>query len=78
MEGRVMNARKVHLVIEERKKLQVALGSSFSGYKVRCVTAVARNILLQGRYQLNGRSCNPVAKSIGAGVYEVWLEEEGK
>jgi len=42
------------------------------------VTAVARNILLEGVYFWNGRHCNPRAKSIGAGVYEVWLEEEGK
>ena len=73
-----MNARQLHLIIEERKKLQGALASAFAGYKIRCVTAVARNILLQGSYLWNGRRCNPIAKSIGAGVYEVWLEEEGK
>ncbi len=72
-----MNARQLHLVIQERKKLQAQLGNTHIGFRVRCVTAVARNILLEGVYFWNGRHCNPKAKSIGAGVYEVWLEKEG-
>ena len=72
-----MNARQVHLVNQERQKLQAQLGDAYIGFKVRCVVAVARNILLQGVYFYNGRNCNPKAKYIGAGVYEIWLEKEG-
>lgn len=70
-----MNARQAHMIIQERKKLQAQLGNGMPGFKVRCVVAVARNILLQGSYFFNGKSCNPMAKSIGAGVWEIWLEE---
>lgn len=70
-----MNARQLYIVNQERKKLQAQLGNGGSGFKVRCVVAVARNILLQGMFFYNGRNCNPIAKSIGAGVWEVWLEE---
>ena len=73
-----MNARQMFLVVQERKKLQMQLGSGMPGFKVRCVVAVARNILLEGSYLFNGKSCNPIAKSIGAGVWEVWLEERDR
>lgn len=73
-----MNARQLHLINEQRRKVQAQLGDGGPGFKVRCITAVARNILLQGGYFWRGNHCNPKAKSIGAGVYEVWLEEEGK
>ncbi len=70
-----MNARQAHLINRERTRLQKQLGENSIGYKVRCVTAVTRSILLHGEYTWDGRHCNPVAKSIGAGVYEVWLKE---
>lgn len=70
-----MNARQLHVINEERKKLQAQLGNGYPGFKVRCIAAVARNMLLQGTYFWNGRNCNPIVKSIGVGVYEVWLEE---
>ncbi len=72
-----MNARQAHVIIQERKKLQGQLGDGNPGFKVRCVVAVARNMLLQGTYFWKGRSCNPLAKSIGAGVWEIWLEDGG-
>jgi len=71
-----MNARQLQMVERERQKLQHELAEAFSGYRARCVTAVARNLLLQGAYFYNGRRCDPAVKSIGAGVYEVWLKEE--
>lgn len=73
-----MNARQAFTIVQERKKLQAQLGNGGSGFKVRCVVAVARNILLQGNYSFNGRNCNPKAKYIGAGVYEVSLEEPNR
>ncbi len=73
-----MNARQAYIVVQERKKLQAQLGNGGPGFKVRCVVAVARNILLQGMYFYNGRNCNPIAKSIGAGVWEVWLEDRDR
>lgn len=74
-----MNARRAQralLINEEKKKLQTQLGSTFRGFRVRCITAVARSILLHGNYSYNGKTCVPKAKSLGAGVYEVWLEDE--
>ena len=70
-----MTARRDFLIKEERERLQTQLGAHYSGFKVRCVTAVARSILLHGSYVWNERTCNPVAKYMGAGVYEIWLEE---
>ena len=70
-----MNARQFELIKQERIKLQAALANAGSGHRVRCITAVARSILLEGEYHYNGRWCEPKAKSVGAGVYEVWLKE---
>jgi hypothetical protein len=60
---------------EEVIRLQNQLGAA-PGVKVRAVTEVARSLLLAGRYGYDGRYCDPVAKSLGAGVYEIWLKEE--
>ena len=70
-----MNARQLYLVVEQRKKVQEQLGNGYPGFKVRCVRAVAQNVLLQGSYFWNGRNCNPIVKNLGVGVYEVSLEE---
>ena len=72
------NARTIFLIREAAQKVQAQLGSVRPGIKVRCVTAVARRVLLDAPFFYNGRSCNPRAMSLGAGVYEVWLDEEGK
>ena len=69
-----MTARRDFLIKEERERLQARLGDC-KGLKVRCITVVARSILLHGDYFWNGRNCVPTAKSLGAGVYEIWLEE---
>jgi len=50
-----MNARQAHLIVQERTRLQNVLGTTFIGHKVRCVTAVAKSILLHGSYFYSGR-----------------------
>ena len=70
-----MNARTSRLIALEVTRLQNQLGKC-PGVKVRAVTAVTRSLLLYGRYGYDGRYCDPVAKSLGAGVYEIWLKEE--
>jgi len=69
-----MTARQLALIRQEVKRLQEYLGATDS--KVRAVTAVTRHLLLCGAYIYNGRWCNPKTKSLGAGVYEIWLEAE--
>jgi len=69
-----MTNRQLYVIQQEKKKLQELLGSSIPGRVVRCVTAVARSILLEGPYFYTGRILKPKAKSIGAGVYEIWVE----
>ena len=70
-----MNARTQHLIKEEVTRLQNQLGAVPDGFKVRAITAVTRSLLLHGPYTYNGRLCHPKAKAIGAGVYEIWLED---
>ena len=70
-----MNARQLHLIKEEATRLQSLLGT-LRGHKVRAIASVTRHLLLQGPFWFNGRQCNPKAKSIGAGVYEIWLDGE--
>ena len=48
--------------------------ASNSTTKCRAVTKVARTILLNAPYLLNGRYYEVKAKSLGAGVYELSLE----
>ena len=69
-----MNARRAFLIYEEATKLKNSL-ASLRGNRVRAVTVVAQRILLDGAYFYDGHYCNPKAKSLGAGVYEIWLEE---
>lgn len=70
-----MNSYQLQRVKKESDRLQAVLGSTFRGNKVRAVTAVTRHLLLHGPFMYNGRLCHPKAKSLGAGVYEIWLEE---
>ena len=60
-----MNDHYTFLVQGERRKIQEKLKLAPEGRRLRCITVVARSLLLQGsQYK---------AKSIGAGVYEVWV-----
>ncbi len=70
-----MNPRQILLIHKEKNRIQQQLANVHQGFRVRCITAVARSILLEGFYTHDGRRCNPVAKSVGAGVYEIWLED---
>ena len=65
-----MGARRDFLIREEAKRVKDALGSC-PGSEQRCVTAVARRILLNGPYFYDGRHINPVGKSLGAGVWAI-------
>ena len=48
--------------------------ASDSNSKSRAVTKVVRRIMLDGPYLLNGRMWDVKAKSLGAGVHELWIE----
>ena len=70
-----MNARQAYLVMEDAKRVKNALGACPSSTQ-RCVTAVARRVLLDGPYFYDGKHINPVGKSIGAGVWAIMHEDE--
>ena len=65
-----MNARTAFVVSEDAKRVKNALGA-FPGSEQRCVTAVAKVVLLNGPYFYDGKHINPVGKSIGAGVWAI-------
>ena len=65
-----MNARTSYLVDQDVARLKNALVAS-PGSEQRCVTAVARRVLLNGPYYFEGKPINPVGKSIGAGVWAI-------
>lgn len=71
-----MDARTAFLIKQEAERVVNRLG--ITGYPQRCISAVARRILLLAPYLINGRSINPVAKSVGAGVWELRLRKEGE
>lgn len=71
-----MNPRQILLIHKEKNRIRQQLANDDNGIRIRCITAVAKSILLAGSYNHDGRHCNPVAKSIGAGVYEIWLEDK--
>lgn len=68
-----MTNRQLFVVKQESEKIVAQLGR---GAKVRAVTIVARHVLLNAPYFYNGCSVNPVAKSVGAGVWELHNKQE--
>lgn len=72
-----MNSRTAMFIEKEAERLKCNLATYEAGYEVRCVTAVAKRILLDGLYSYNGHWCRPTAKSIGAGVYVVTVTKDG-
>ena len=76
MDGEAVNARTAFLVRQEVERLKGVLGTRPSGWKTRAVTAVVRNLLLNSPFTYNGRICDVVAKSLGAGVWEIELRKE--
>ena len=65
-----MNARTQFLISEDATRVKNDLGA-FPGSEQRCVTAVARLVLLSGPYVYDGNNINPVGKAIGAGVWAI-------
>ncbi len=65
-----MNARTAYLVKEEADKVKARLGQC-PNQPQRAITLVTRRILLDGEYYYEGNRINPVARSLGAGVWEV-------
>jgi len=70
-----MSDRRTYLIREDVKRVTNGLGQN-PDIKQRCVTAVAKQILLDGDYFYNGTLIKPTAKSIGAGVWEVSHKED--
>lgn len=68
--------QKAEAVKREAENCISRLTSVYSGYRQRVTSAAARYILLNHATAfLTGRMYNVKAKSVGCGVYEVWLEE---
>lgn len=61
---------------QEVSNIQALLASRNNGFKTRTAHAVAKALLLHGWYLYNGLGLTPYAKSVGCGVYEVWVEEK--
>ena len=68
-----MNQKEIDTEVD---RLQEVLGTRYYGFKTWTTQKVAKALLLRGWYLMNGKGCNPVAKSVGCGVYDVWLEGE--
>lgn len=62
-------------ITEEAERIKKCLGVN-PGLEQRCVTIVAKKVLLDGPYFYNGKRINPVAKPIGAGVWVITHKEE--
>ena len=58
--------------------VQSVLGTRRIGFKTTTTRAVAKALLLGGWFFSGGYCCYPCAKSIGCGVYEVFLKEPPK
>ena len=71
--GSVRNHAIAEQIKRERKKIIDGFANSPTN-KYRAVTKVARAILLNGPYSLNGRMWEVKSKSLGAGVYELSME----
>lgn len=69
-----MNARQLFLVKQESEKIIAQLSRN---EKVRAVTPIAKYLLLNAPYWYDGHYINPVAKSLGAGVWELHKDEKG-
>ncbi len=57
------------------EQIKCKLGAMYAGYAVRCTKKMAETILLDGLYFWYGRCCDPKARHIKAGIWEVYLEE---
>lgn len=59
---------------EENQKLAdgIIRQIHLSAQDVRCVSAVAKLVILNGRVFWQGRTYEPKTKSLGVGIYRVW------
>lgn len=69
-----MTNRQLYLCKQECDKLVARL--AIPGAKCRAVQQVTRIFLLHAPYYCKGRHIDPVAKSLGAGVYEISNAED--
>ena len=67
-----MNAARAYWILEEVRKLQAE-----AGYKARTTQPIAKQMLLNGDFFYNGNYLTPLVKSVGCGVYDVWVEIKG-
>lgn len=74
----VASASKAHVMNRFIKNESKRIIESFAANptsKHRAITKVVKRLLLDGPYLLNGRYWEVKAKSLGAGVYKLTLEE---
>ena len=67
-----VNAQQKQIAEEKDRIIVTFAHNTFT--KQRAVTKVAKSLLLNAPYLLNGRSYDMKAKSLGAGVYELSLK----
>ena len=68
-----MAMAKQRQIVKEKERIINNFAASPT-MKCRAVTKVTKLILLNSPYLLSGKYFEVKAKSIGAGVYELWLE----
>ena len=73
-----MAAAKAHImqqfITKEKDRILAAFASDPSG-EHRAITKVAKRLLLNAPYLLNGQRWDIVAKALGAGVYHLTLKK---
>jgi hypothetical protein len=69
------NARIRAQVAAEKQAVNTALSSLASGGNPRVVRSVAKTMLLNSPYFYNGMRISVLVKSIGAGVYQLSMEQ---
>lgn len=70
-----MNMTKVAQNAQNRKLAQDIISRvPRKEQQSRCVFAVAKQVLLNGRVFRNGDMLEPKIKSLGCGVYHIWFQ----
>ncbi len=75
---REMTAVNAHFKAQSIAKEKNRILESFASYpqgEHRAVTKIAKSLLLNAPYLLNGQHWDIVAKSVGAGVYKLTLKK---
>lgn len=71
-----MNARRDFVIQEDCKRILACL--SVKGVTTRAVAPVVKSLLLNAPYFYNGVHIDPKARSLGAGVWELWNGEDAR